>query len=209
MFDNILERYLHPFGQGVYAFYADGGEGADETEGDDPDTEETETEEAPEAPEGYVSQDKLDAIISERLDREREKWKAKLEEEREEQKRKAEEERLAEQEKWHDLAEQRQERITQLEVQAGEVPVLQERIDQLEETLNGYLEAQRDGLPDAIIALLDKMDVVEQLAWISENAGELVGDDRQRLPGAPKPRGKGEPSDDEKRKRAVDVRRLW
>lgn len=55
-----------------------------------------------------------------------------------------------------------------------------ERAETLEETLKGYLEREREGVPEHIIPLLDKMDVVDQLAYLSENKANLVPQEEQR-----------------------------
>ncbi len=44
-----------------------------------------------------------------------------------------------------------------------------EKAERYEEALKGYLDKEREGLPAHITALLDRMDPVDQLAWIGEN----------------------------------------
>jgi hypothetical protein len=80
---------------------------------------------------------------------------------------KAEEERLAKQEEWQQLAEQRQARISELEP-------LSEDVERYKGAVEGLLEAQRKGLPDYVIALLDRLDPVDQLQWIAENGDKMA-----------------------------------
>lgn len=44
-----------------------------------------------------------------------------------------------------------------------------EKAERYEQALQKHLEAQREGIPEHIGALLDRMDPVDQLEWISEN----------------------------------------
>ena len=78
----------------------------------------------------------------------------------------AEEARLAQEKEWQQLAEKRQARIQELEP-------LSEDVDRYKGAVTSLLEQRRAGLPDHIITLLDKLDPVEQLQWIAENADKL------------------------------------
>jgi hypothetical protein len=49
-----------------------------------------------------------------------------------------------------------------------------ERAERYEEALKTYLETQRDGVPEHITTLLDSMDVVDQLNYLSKNREALV-----------------------------------
>ena len=51
--------------------------------------------------------------------------------------------------------------------------------DKYEATLKTYLDKERDGIPDYLLPILDKLPVDEQLAYIAEN--------RDKLRPAPKP----------------------
>jgi hypothetical protein len=209
---------MFPGKPGMHVLFANptggggGGEGDDDPpddngEGDGDDTDPT--DDTDQAPDGYLSQEKVDKIVQDRLDRERKKWEEEAERKRKEAERKAEEERLQQQEEYKELAEQRQERITQLEVQVGEIPGYKERIEQLEGVVEGYVERLREGLPEYVVELLDGRDYVEQLEWLNNHAEDLDIEDRTKLPPGRKPRGGGEMDDDEKRKKAVSVRNLW
>lgn len=54
-----------------------------------------------------------------------------------------------------------------------------ERADRYETALTGYLETEREGIPEHLTALLDRMDVVEQLTYISENRAALKPEDEK------------------------------
>lgn len=115
----------------------------------------------------------VDRIVNERLDRER---------------RRQEDQRLEEQEEYRELAETRLARIRELEP-------LEERVERLEAALERHLEAEREGLPDHILTLLDRMDVDEQLAYLAEHRDTLkptgtvrgIRDTRPQTPEGPPP----------------------
>lgn len=67
-----------------------------------------------------------------------------------------------------------------------------ERADELEKVLTTFLEREREGVPEHIIALLDRMDVTEQLAYLAEHKENLVPQEegRQRV-NAPQTTGTG------------------
>lgn len=75
---------------------------------------------------------------------------------------KDEQERLRQQGDYQKLAEAAEAKVKELE------PVTTER-DRYKGVLETLLAAERKGLPKHITALLDKLDVADQLAWIAEN----------------------------------------
>ena len=96
---------------------------------------------------------------------------AKKEYEKAEAKRKrdaeaAEQNRLKEQQKFAELAEKRAARIAELEP-------LEEQVKRYEGAIAKQLEAASANVPDHIKALLDKLDPVEQLTYLAENAEAL------------------------------------
>jgi len=95
----------------------------------------------------------------------------------------------------------------------GELQAVTERVATLEaenkkneEALTKYLEAARKDLPEHILALLDKLDTVDQLEYIAANR-ETLGAKLPDGPGKlPKSKGNnGSLSEDEKRKRAAQT----
>lgn len=105
------------------------------------------------------SQAEVDAILKERLDR----AKRKADEETERRRQQEEQDRAKQQGEWQKLAEQHEARVKELE------PVVA-KADRYEAALKTHLEAQRKDLPAHITALLDRLDVAEQLEWLSANA---------------------------------------
>lgn len=92
-------------------------------------------------------------------------WKAeqeKVQEKARKEAEKAEAERLKKGQEWEQLAEQRQQRIDELEP-------IKERAERYEAALKKRLATEREGLPKHIIALLDRLDPAEQLEWLADN----------------------------------------
>jgi hypothetical protein len=58
-----------------------------------------------------------------------------------------------------------------------------EKAERYEGALKTYLDQERDGLPPHITALLDRMDVADQLEWLSANKEHLKAP--SRVPGSP------------------------
>jgi hypothetical protein len=111
------------------------------------------------------TQAELDAILKDRLDQER----RRREREAESAKGKADEERLKEQQKFQELADQRQKRIDELEP-------IRAKADRYEAALTAHLEAERKNLPVHITTLLDKLDPADQLEWIAANREAISKD---------------------------------
>lgn len=59
------------------------------------------------------------------------------------------------------------ERAAQLETQA-------ETAERYSAALKKYVNAEREGLPEYITALLDKMDAVDQLEWLATNKASVI-----------------------------------
>jgi hypothetical protein len=104
------------------------------------------------------TQAELDAIVRDRLDRERKKADESQRKAAEE----AEAKKLAEQQEWQKLASQHEARVKELEPQA-------EQAARYEAALKAHLETQRNGLPAHLVELLDQMDVAAQLEWIAKH----------------------------------------
>lgn len=153
------------------------------------------------------TQDQLEKIIADRLERERKK----AEKEAEKVKREATEQALAEQQKFQELAQARQARLLELEpalaAAESELATTQERLKRYETALTGYRDALLPAVPEHVQTLLKGMDVAEQLTWLSENAEKFATDKQQlpgfRLPQTPRPAGEnGQMSDEERRRKA-------
>jgi DNA repair exonuclease SbcCD ATPase subunit len=152
----------------------------------------------------------INAIIAERLKRDREKWEADAQSARERAEREAEAQRLAEQQKWQELAQKRETEVKDLQRALEEGQKREGRLTRLEAALKAQLEAQRQGLAPHLLTLLDKMPVEEQLEYLSANAaalrpaGQVAG-----IP--PTPPGQGAPglTEDERRQLAAGIRSYW
>lgn len=64
----------------------------------------------------------------------------------------------------------------------------QER-DKYKTALEAHVKERRNGLPDHITALLDVLDPVAQLEWLTKNAEKLGGNNREGVPATPRPQG--------------------
>jgi DNA repair exonuclease SbcCD ATPase subunit len=139
-------------------------------------TNETETGDAPGQESGGEvaftdeQQAKIDRIIAERLSRAEEKWKTKTEKVKAKAKEEAEREKLKQQEEWRKLAEQHEAELNEIKPQYESAS---EKLERYQSALSGYLEAARDGVPQYVTDLLDRLDPVEQLTWLTEHADEL------------------------------------
>lgn len=116
----------------------------------------------------------LDAIVKDRLERERKQAERQTAKAREEAEAKA----LAQNAEWQALAEKRAEQLTAAEAKLAEVEQIQQRADRYEAVLKTHLEAQRKDLPAHVLTLLDRLDVADQLDWIASNR-EALGKTQQ------------------------------
>lgn len=117
----------------------------------------------------------------------------------------ADELRLAEQQKWQELAQKRQDDLTAVKTEAD---TLKAQSTRLAVALNGYLEKERAGVPEHIAALLDKLDVVDQLSYIASNR-EAWAANPQRPAGVPPSPKAGTPptlTEEERRQRSYQIR---
>lgn len=96
----------------------------------------------------------------------------RAEEERAKATEEAEAKQLADQQKWRELAEKRTKEIDGLKP-------YKEQAERYNAALLAILKAQRQGLPDHMIELLDRLDPVDQLEWIAKH-GESAA--RPRAP---------------------------
>lgn len=107
------------------------------------------------------SQADVDAIVKDRLDRQKRASEAA----REKAEREAKEAALKEQGEFKTLAEQRAAELEALKPKA-------EYAEQLEAVVKKLLEEQRKDVPKHIIALLDKLSITDQLDYIASNRAE-------------------------------------
>lgn len=141
----------------------------------------------PKPEEKVFSQAQVDAIVTDRLQRERDKNKADADKAA----REAADRAAAEQGEFKKLAEQRQARVTELEAQVAESDAVKAKADRYEAALTAHLETQRKDLPKHVTELLDKLDPVDQLEWIAKHRDELGGGTTRTGPPA-SPRSNGQ-----------------
>lgn len=115
----------------------------------------------------------VDRILTERLSKEKSKAEAAQKKAAEEAAAKA----LTEQGEYKTLAEQRAQRIAELEAlssgTAEKAQTLEEQLASYKVTLESYVKAQRKNVPSHISALLDNLDLPAQLKWLTENGEKL------------------------------------
>jgi hypothetical protein len=143
----------------------------------------------------------FDKALKARLARERKNLRAELEAEatsREEKaKQDAEKQRLAEQGEFKKLNEtltaEAEKAKTSLEAATGTVATLTQERDAYRAAVESMLTAQREGLPEHIAALLDKLNPLDQLTWIAENAEEVNKSRNGAAPGTPRTQRQRQP----------------
>ena len=133
------------------------------------------------------TQDEFEAEVKRRLASQ----KAAIESAQEKERKKAEDAALAQQGEYQKLAEERQQRITELEQQIGQIDPLNQQLTRAKAALGSILAKEREGLPAHILTLLDGKDEADQLEYIAANRDALKPATDQRngahIPGSPKP----------------------
>lgn len=152
-------------------------------------------------------QKKVDELLKERLERERQKAA--------EAAKKAADEAAAEAAKkngeWQKVAEQRESELKAAIERIAEFDNVQNLAKRYEEVLKKNLDAQRAGLPESISNLLDKLDVAEQLEWLAVNRDSILQRNPDGLPPTPPPSGSGSDAvtTQAKEKFAKDIKRMF
>ncbi len=134
-------------------------------------------------------QKRVDEMLKERLDR----ANKKADEAAKKAKEQAEQEAAAKNGEWQKLAEQRGAKLGELEAATTTLTSQVERLTTQTARLDKALRLQLDGLrkdvPKPVMALLDKLDPVEQLEWLAANRDQVGASSKQGVPGTPKPAG--------------------
>jgi len=115
-------------------------------------------------------QAKIDDLIEKRLARARKTWESKAEKDTAKAKEEAERQRLKEQAEWQKLAEKAEAELAKIKPQ---FETATEKLERYEGALGSYLDSARADVPDHITGLLDRLDPVEQLNWLTDHAEEL------------------------------------
>jgi hypothetical protein len=154
-------------------------------------------------------QAKVDAIVTERLRRGREKWEADATEASRKAQEAAEATRLAEQQKWQELAEKREGQLRELEGKVKAAGEREGRLTRLEGVLKAHLDTQRAGLPPHVLALLDKLPVEEQLEYIAANTAALRPGQAAQVPPTPQSSAPATQTEEQRREQAVSIHSYW
>lgn len=139
------------------------------------------------------TQKEIDAIIAERLAREKKNQEAAAEKARKQ----AEEDALVKNQEFQKLSDERGKRVAELEGQVSEMTSVREQADRYKGALEKYLVAEKKDLPKHVLTLLEKLDPVDQIEYIAANRAELGKPPQENLKGVP-------PSPDPKERKLSD-----
>jgi hypothetical protein len=183
LFDWLFKRLL-------FALYLDkedpggGGDNPDDGAEDDPDKDKSESEESEAGDDTDKDKDKskskakdekvyskaeMETIVKDRLEREKKKAEADAEKARKD----AEEQALEKNKEWQKLAESRGGEIETLKKEKADLEPFKESSDRYKKTLDDMLAVQKKKLPKHILPLIEKMDVVEAMDYITAHAKDL------------------------------------
>jgi hypothetical protein len=146
----------------------------------------------------------IDSLLKDRIEREQRKAQKLADD----AKAKAEADALIAQGKFQELAESQAIELANLKPLVEQIEAEKAETERYRKAMTTMLESQRAELPAPIIALLDRLDPLEQLEWISKNAAELTskdGDAKAGIKASPKG-DNGTVDDEEARKQAYRVR---
>lgn len=148
----------------------------------------------------------VDSIISDRLKRAKTSWEADSKAAQQKAQEKAEADRLKEQNEFKTLAEKQQARLDALEPQ---FKTTSEQNERYKSALEKQLAKAKEGLSKPILTLLERMDVVEQMEWLAENAGQVELPKVKGPDPTPKPNGNDQLNDEQRRAKAAQARNYW
>lgn len=155
-----------------------------------PEDEEPETQpedkSGDESGEKRFSQEELDRIIAERLEREREKNKRESEEAKNKAEEKARKDALKDQEKFKELYEAESQSVAEKEQRIAELQQTSERLTTIEGLLESMVKSQMDALDKSYKELLSDMPIERRVKWLKDNP-ELVGTKPVGSPRTPTP----------------------
>lgn len=131
----------------------------------------------------------IDRIVTERLEREKRKGDEAAKKSAEDAAAKA----LKDNAQFKELSEKQAQAIldkeTALHAATTQAETVTQERDKYKSALEQHVKERRTGLPDHITALLDVLDPVAQLEWLSKNAEKLTGTNREGVPPTPKAQG--------------------
>jgi len=144
---------------------------------------------------GIFTQDEVDRIVKERLERE----KLTRDKESSKAKENAEAEALKKNQEWQALAEKSAARVMELEP-------LSEQVERYRNALEKSLAAEKKDLPRHVLVLLEKLDPVDQIEYLSENREGLGKPLRTGVPASPEPKERKISDEDNERARQAQTR---
>lgn len=138
---------------------------------------------------GTFTQADIDRIVKERLDREQRKADEATKKAAEEAAAKA----LKDNAQFKELSEKQAQALldkeTALATATTQAEAVTKERDKYKTALEAHVKERRTGLPDHITALLDVLDPVAQLEWLTKNADKLGGGSREGVPATPRQQG--------------------
>lgn len=149
----------------------------------------------------------IDQRIGEARRKAREQVAAVLEAERKKAEADAEAKRLEEKQEFKELAEQRADRIAELEKETARIADLEAQLEASNKALTAQLETLREGVPAHILELISERDLPSQLDWLAKHRGEYVTTETGRkghVPATPKANSAGIP-DEERLKQSAQT----
>jgi hypothetical protein len=175
------------------------------------DDQQTPPAETPKESKGKVY---TEAELKDEVERRLKSQKSAIEAAQAKERKQQEDAALAQQGEYQKLAEERQQRIGELERQIAESETVTSQRDRYKGTLAKFLAKEREGLPAHILKLLDRMDEADQLDYIAENADDLKpaaaegsNANGAHVPPSPKAAERGAISDAERQRRREQVAR--
>lgn len=138
----------------------------------------------------YVSKDRVEELIRERLEREKESAQKK----QAEAERKAAREALAKNQEFEELAKTQAEELEALRAQLSEKEELETSLSTYRERVGNSVRGRVEklNLPQGVAKLLENMDPAEQQDWLDENEGDF-SHSTQRVPEGETPTEDGLP----------------
>lgn len=107
---------------------------------------------------------------------------------------------LKEQEKYRELAEELEGKVKDLEPRAEEA---RQELEALRAIVGDYAKAQMEQVPDIFKPVLEKLPLTDRLEWLAANSKELKPKTQAGgIPETPAGSGKGELTEDERRRRS-------
>jgi small-conductance mechanosensitive channel len=118
-------------------------------------------------------QEWVNTLINQARDKEREKAKADFDAEADKARKKADAAALEKNQEWQTLAEQRATELATLTQEKVELEPFKGQADKYKKALEGILAKQKESLPKFVLPLIEKMDVVDAMEYITAHAKEL------------------------------------